>query len=38
MLKGEMFSDAELSEVGTFMDLAMKEANTQTEVCATERI
>ena len=36
MLKGEMFSAAELSEIGAFMDLAMKEANTQAEVCATK--
>ena len=28
-----MFSAAELSEIGVFMDLAIKEANTQTDVC-----
>ena len=35
ILKGEMFSATELSEIGTFMDLALKEANTHTqaEVC-----
>ena len=36
ILKGEMFSATELSEIGTFMDLAMREANAQTEVCVTE--
>ena len=33
MLKGEIFSAAELSEIGVFMDLAVKEANAQTNVC-----
>ena len=28
-----MFSAAELSEIGTFMNLALKEANTEIEVC-----
>ena len=36
MLKGEVFSAAELFVIGTFMDLALKEANTLTEVCALE--
>ena len=36
MLKGEMFSAAELFVIGTFMDLALKEASTLTEVCALE--
>ena len=31
MLKGEMFSATELSEIGTFMSLTLKETNT--EVC-----
>ena len=34
MLKGEIFSTAQLSEIGVFMDLTMKEANTQTDVCS----
>ena len=33
-----MFSAAELSEIGTFMNLAMKEANTQAEVWLCEQI
>ena len=37
MLKGEIFSAAELSEIGTLMDLALKEANTQAEVCKREQ-
>ena len=37
MLRGEIFSAAELSEIGTLMDLALKEANTQAEVCIREQ-
>jgi hypothetical protein len=35
MLRGEIFSAAKRLEIGTFMDLAMKEANTQADVCTT---
>ena len=33
MLKGEMFSATELSEIGTFMNLTLKETNTEVRVC-----
>ena len=33
MLKGEIFSVTELSEIGTFMNLTLKETNTEVCVC-----